>query len=58
MTKPLAADAFLIAGPTPFKDDHQPNLSYVEEVVKSLTSELKQGDLMILESTSPMGATE
>lgn len=58
VTKPLAADAFLIAVPTPFKDDHQPDLSYVEAAAKSLAPELKQGDLVILESTSPVGATE
>ncbi|CDG47829.1 UDP-N-acetyl-D-mannosamine dehydrogenase [Serratia symbiotica] len=58
VTKPLAADAFLIAVPTPFKDDHQPDLSYVEVAAKSLAPELKQGDLVILESTSPVGATE
>ncbi|NIG87117.1 UDP-N-acetyl-D-mannosamine dehydrogenase [Serratia symbiotica] len=58
VTKPLSADAFLIAVPTPFKDDHQPDLSYVEAAAKSLAPELKQGDLVILESTSPVGATE
>lgn len=34
VTKPLAADVFLIAVPTPFKDDHQPDLSYVEAAAK------------------------
>lgn len=58
LSKPLAADAFLIAVPTPFKDDHQPDLAYVEAAAKSLAPVLKKGDLVILESTSPVGATE
>lgn len=52
------ADAFIIAVPTPFKEDHQPDLSYIEAAVKSLTGVLKSGDLVILESTSPVGTTE
>lgn len=44
--------------PTPFKDDHQPDLSYVEAAAKSLAPELKQGDLVILESTLLVGTTE
>ncbi|WP_116287264.1 UDP-N-acetyl-D-mannosamine dehydrogenase [Serratia marcescens] len=58
VTKPLAADAFLIAVPTPFKGDHEPDLAYVEVAAKSLAPVLKKGDLVILESTSPVGATE
>lgn len=58
VTKPLAADAFLIAVPTPFKGEHQPDLAYVEAAAKSLAPVLKKGDLVILESTSPVGATE
>ncbi|BEL78243.1 MULTISPECIES: UDP-N-acetyl-D-mannosamine dehydrogenase [Serratia] len=58
VTKPLAADAFLIAVPTPFKGDHEPDLAYVEAAAKSLAPVLKKGDLVILESTSPVGATE
>ena len=58
VTKPLAADAFLIAVPTPFKGDHDPDLAYVEAAAKSLAPVLKKGDLVILESTSPVGATE
>lgn len=58
VTKPLMADAFLIAVPTPFKDDHQPDLAYIESAAKSLAPVLKKGDLVILESTSPVGATE
>lgn len=57
-TQPVAADAFLIAVPTPFKGDHQPDLSYVQAAALSLAPVLKRGDLVILESTSPVGATE
>lgn len=57
-TKPEAADAFLIAVPTPFKGDHEPDLTYVEAASRSIAPFLKKGDLVILESTSPVGSTE
>lgn len=57
-THPEAADAFLIAVPTPFIGDHQPDLSYVQDAALSIAPVLKAGDLVILESTSPVGATE
>jgi UDP-N-acetyl-D-mannosaminuronic acid dehydrogenase len=57
-TKPEPADAFLIAVPTPFKGDHEPDLSYIESASKAIAPVLKTGDLVILESTSPVGATE
>lgn len=57
-TKPEPADAFLIAVPTPFKGDHEPDLSYIEAASKAVAPVLKKGDLVILESTSPVGATE
>lgn len=57
-TQPEPADAFLIAVPTPFKDDHQPDLSYIESASRAVAAVLKKGDLVILESTSPVGATE
>jgi UDP-N-acetyl-D-mannosaminuronic acid dehydrogenase len=57
-TKPEPAEAFLIAVPTPFKGDHEPDLSYIESASKSIAPVLKKGDLVILESTSPVGATE
>ncbi|MCW9027658.1 MAG: UDP-N-acetyl-D-mannosamine dehydrogenase, partial [Kangiella sp.] len=53
-----AADAFLIAVPTPFKDDHQPDLTYIESACKTIAPVLCKGNLVILESTSPVGATE
>lgn len=58
VTKPQPADAFLIAVPTPFKGDHEPDMVYVESAARSIASVLKKGDLVILESTSPVGATE
>ncbi len=57
-TQPVAADAFLIAVPTPFKGDHEPDMAYVQAAAQSLAPVLKKGDLVILESTSPVGATE
>jgi len=57
-TRPYPADAFLIAVPTPFKGEHQPDLKYVEAAARSIAPVLKKGDLVILESTSPVGTTE
>ncbi|MDD0842213.1 UDP-N-acetyl-D-mannosamine dehydrogenase [Pseudomonas sp. Gutcm_11s] len=57
-TIPEPADAFLLAVPTPFADEHQPDLSYVESACRSIAPVLKKGDLIILESTSPVGTTE
>lgn len=58
VTVPQAADAFLIAVPTPFKGDHEPDMAYVRSAAESIAPVLKKGDLIILESTSPVGATE
>ena len=52
------ADAFLVAVPTPFKGNNEPDLSYIESAANSIAPVLKKGDLVILESTSPVGATE
>lgn len=57
-TTPEPADAFLIAVPTPFVDGHQPDLRYIREASFAIAPVLKKGDLVILESTSPVGATE
>lgn len=61
-TQPEPADAFLIAVPTPFKadhnGDHEPDLCFIEAASKSIAPVLKSGDLVILESTSPVGTTE
>lgn len=55
---PEPADAFIIAVPTPFKEDRAPDLSFVEAAARAVAPVLKSGDLVILESTSPVGATE
>jgi len=57
-TTPQPADAFLIAVPTPFTDGHKPDLSYIEAASRAIAPVLKKGDLVVLESTSPVGATE
>jgi UDP-N-acetyl-D-mannosaminuronic acid dehydrogenase len=57
-TTPEAADAFLIAVPTPFTDNLEPDLAYVQAAAESIAPVLKKGDLVILESTSPVGTTE
>src|SRR5690606_34943681 len=56
-TKPIAADVYLIAVPTPFKENHTPDLSYVESAVNNIIPTLQKGALVILESTSPVGTT-
>jgi len=57
-TQPQEADVFLIAVPTPFKDDYRPDLSYVKSAIKMIIPYFKEGNLVIVESTSPIGTTE
>ncbi|WP_434951261.1 UDP-N-acetyl-D-mannosamine dehydrogenase [Shewanella sp. HL-SH4] len=57
-TKPEAAEAFMIAVPTPFKEGNAPDLKYIEAAAKAIAPVLEKGNLVILESTSPVGATE
>ena len=57
-TEPQKANVFMIAVPTPFKGDHEPDLSYIESAAKAIAPVLEKGNLVILESTSPVGATE
>ncbi len=57
-TTPEPADAFLVAVPTPFSDGFKPDLAYVRNAAASIAPVLKKGDLVILESTSPVGTTE
>ncbi|WP_326524808.1 UDP-N-acetyl-D-mannosamine dehydrogenase [Sphingomonas sp.] len=52
------ADVFVIAVPTPFDHDHQPNIGYVLRAATTVAAALKPGDLVVLESTSPVGTTE
>jgi UDP-N-acetyl-D-mannosaminuronic acid dehydrogenase len=56
--KPVVADTYLIVVPTPFKGNHEPDISYVESATRNIISLLKEGDLYIIESTSPIGTTE
>mgnify|MGYP000064138881 FL=1 len=58
VTKPETADAFIIAVPTPITEDHKPDISYVRSAALSLAPVLRTGNLIILESTSPVGTTE
>ena len=57
-TRPVEADVFLVAVPTPFRDDHEPDLSYVESATDLAIPLLRPGNLFIIESTSPVGTTE
>ena len=61
-TVPEPADAFLIAVPTPFRrlanGDLEPDLSFIESATRAIAPVLKRGDLVVLESTSPVGTTE
>jgi len=57
-TKPTSADVYLIVVPTPFKGNHEPDISFVEAATKGIISLLKKGDLYIIESTSPIGTTD
>ncbi|PYE87302.1 UDP-N-acetyl-D-mannosamine dehydrogenase [Phyllobacterium leguminum] len=57
VTEPQPADAFIIAVPTPFLDDKSADLSYVENATRALARVIKKGDIVILESTSPVGTT-
>ena len=55
---PVAAETYLIVVPTPFKGNHEPDISYVLSATKKIIPLLKEGDLYIIESTSPVGTTE
>lgn len=57
-TSPDFADVFMIAVPTPFKEGFQPDISYVENATRAVIPFLKEGNLFIIESTSPVGTTE
>lgn len=52
------ADTYVIAVPTPFKDAHQPDLRFVEQAARAIAPQLRAGNLVVLESTSPVGSTE
>ena len=52
------ADVFVIAVPTPYDEDHAPNIGYVLQAATNVAAVVKPGDVVILESTSPVGTTE
>lgn len=56
--EPEVADVYIIAVPTPFMADHKPDLSYVESATRHIAPYIKPGNLVILESTSPVGTTQ
>ncbi len=56
--KPRESDVYLIVVPTPFKGNHEPDISYIETATRTILPLLKEGDLYIIESTSPVGTTE
>lgn len=56
--QPEVSDAYFIVVPTPFKGNHEPDISYVEAATRTILPFLKEGDLYIIESTSPIGTTE
>ena len=57
-TKAIQSDVYLVVVPTPFKGDHEPDISYVKSATEGLIPLLKENDLFIIESTSPVGTTE
>ena len=57
-TSPVPGNTYLIVVPTPFKDKNEPDISFVEAATKAIIPLLKEGDLYIIESTSPVGTTD
>jgi len=55
---PEKSDIFIIAVPTPFKENHEPDLTYINQAVDSIAPLIKDGNCIILESTSPIGTTQ
>lgn len=55
--KPVKGDVYLIVVPTPFRENYEPDISYIESATNSIIPILKKGDLYIIESTSPVGTT-
>lgn len=57
-TKAAQADVFVIAVPTPFDEEKRPDITYVLDATRSIAPVIKSSDVIILESTSPVGTTE
>lgn len=58
VTQPEPADAFFVVVPTPFKQNHRADITYVESATRSVAPHLKPGNLFVIESTSPVFTTE
>lgn len=58
VSKPEVCDAYFMVVPTPFKGNHEPDTSFVEAATRAVIPVLKEGDLYVIESTSPVGTTE
>lgn len=56
--EPAEADVFILAVPTPFKEDHKPDISCIETATHTIAPYVREGNLIVLESTSPVGTTE
>ena len=56
--KPAKADVFIIAVPTPFHEGYVPNIDYVLSAIKAIAPYIEEGNIVILESTSPVGTTD
>ena len=56
--EPVPGDVYVVVVPTPFKGNHEPDVSYVEAATRSVVPLLKEDDLYVIESTSPVGTTE
>ncbi len=57
-TTPEVSDAYFMVVPTPFMGNHEPDISYVEAATRMVIPLLKEGDLYVIESTSPVGTTD
>ena len=57
-TTPVESDAYFMVVPTPFKGNHEPDISYVQAATEAVIPLLKEGDLYVIESTSPVGTTD
>ena len=57
-TSPQESEAYFMVVPTPFKGNHEPDISYVESATRMVIPLLKEGDLYVIESTSPVGTTD
>jgi UDP-N-acetyl-D-mannosaminuronic acid dehydrogenase len=55
---PVSANTYLIAVPTPFKGNFEPDLTYVEKAIDAILPHFKENQLVVIESTSPVGTTE